>query len=697
MQRTIASITRRRWLSAVLMCSLAVAVVVSLVLTGTTPLGSPTAEGGARVVVAVDPDADPADVTQTAEILAERVVTAFGEGSGSVDVADRTIVLTGPADGGATLESLARAGTVRFRPTLEAESSPPGLVCNRRDDSDASAEVVLAQCNPGNGMLTAALRLGPTDVTEGQISGITSETGADGVTNMVVRFNSGSGGVDRYNALAQHCIDRDDICPTGAMAMSLDGVVLAAPSIERADVGPGGVNISWIFQDGELQGVTSSLATEPLPALVQVSAPSPVSPSGGSDAAMLLWLGVLLAASALLAVVRHRASGLSVLAGAVFAASTGWVALAVMSASDVIVLGPLVAAASTAVVLAVTAATWWALERRRRGVPGGPVAAGSLTVATTAAAVGTVIGIGGALWLPATINAVAVVVWVAALVLSGSVLVARSLLEALPARVAVRERQTAGRLLMAAVAFVCLALPLGAGVVTATARSSVEVTTFALATDGDAKAQAPDAAALDAARQTLSDVPGSSLAQVRQDVVVTSARTLDGDVVAQLASQLGASQDEASNSTASLVDVPVQVSSTLLWVVAAVVITAIALWFAFGPVGVVLTAAVSIVVAGVVALAIAAGAIVDVVMGAGAVTWAVLISLGAGAVHATSRHGRLVPRAGSSNAATDADPPAEGDDRPTESAVGTASVSPSPRRALTRRERDARGDTGAVV
>ena len=46
-------------------------------------------------------------------------------------------------------------------------------------------------------------------------------------------LKQGATGIDLFNATAAHCFAQDQTCPTGQLAIVVDGVVISAPTIQE--------------------------------------------------------------------------------------------------------------------------------------------------------------------------------------------------------------------------------------------------------------------------------------------------------------------------------------------------------------------------------------------------------------------------------------------------------------------------------
>ena len=49
-------------------------------------------------------------------------------------------------------------------------------------------------------------------------------------------LTQGAAGIDAFNAVAAHCYAKDSTCPTGQLAIVVDGIVISAPTIQTPSV-----------------------------------------------------------------------------------------------------------------------------------------------------------------------------------------------------------------------------------------------------------------------------------------------------------------------------------------------------------------------------------------------------------------------------------------------------------------------------
>jgi preprotein translocase subunit SecD len=115
---------------------------------------------------------------------------------------------------------------------------------------------------------------------------------------VVVGLLNGSAGEDIWNALATRCFNRDETCPTGQIAIALDGVVISAPVVQQAVFTGGTVQITGNFTEQEARDLAKILEFGAVPVKFGVATVQTVSPTLGKDslrAALIAGLlGVLL-------------------------------------------------------------------------------------------------------------------------------------------------------------------------------------------------------------------------------------------------------------------------------------------------------------------------------------------------------------------------------------------------------------------
>ncbi len=153
--------------------------------------------------------------------------------------------------------------------------------------------------------------------------------GAWGVT---VDLRSGSKGSDIWNALAAQCYDKQQTCPTGQLAIELDGVLQSAPTV-NARVFNNGVEITGSFSEAEARNLARVLNSGSLPVELKVESVQNVSPTLGKDSLRAAWISGLVGVALVLLFMAlyYRTLGLIVAAGITVSGSLLWSIIALLS------------------------------------------------------------------------------------------------------------------------------------------------------------------------------------------------------------------------------------------------------------------------------------------------------------------------------------------------------------------------------
>ena len=153
--------------------------------------------------------------------------------------------------------------------------------------------------------------------------------GAWGVT---VDLRSGSKGSDIWNALAAQCYDKQQTCPTGQLAIELDGVLQSAPTV-NARVFNHGVEITGSFSEAEARNLARVLNSGSLPVELKVESVQNVSPTLGKDSLRAAWISGLVGVGLVLLFMAlyYRTLGLIVAAGITVSGSLLWSIIALLS------------------------------------------------------------------------------------------------------------------------------------------------------------------------------------------------------------------------------------------------------------------------------------------------------------------------------------------------------------------------------
>ena len=157
-----------------------------------------------------------------------------------------------------------------------------------------------------------------------------------GEWTVVVSLRSGADGDIQWNKMAAACFNKTEQCPTGQLAMVLDGTVISAPSVNEPEFTGGSVQISGSFTADEARDLAKILEFGAVPVRFGVSQAQTVSATLGSDslrAAMISGVvGIVLVL--MLLVAYYRLMALFVVAGLMISTALLWSVISVLSRTN---------------------------------------------------------------------------------------------------------------------------------------------------------------------------------------------------------------------------------------------------------------------------------------------------------------------------------------------------------------------------
>lgn len=204
---------------------------------------------------------------------------------GATTVVDSTL----PASSGPGSSRHVAATTVPPATTSPAPTSPTTVVSTpsstpslaeimaSQDANDPNATVVLLG---KNGDVFSA---GPAGASGLVFSNDATAEVNNGSWSVVVGLLKGSAGEDIWNALSTRCFNKDATCPTGQIAIVLDGEVISAPVVQQAVFTGGNVQISGSFTEAEARDLAKILEFGAVPVKFAVATVQTVSPTLGKD------------------------------------------------------------------------------------------------------------------------------------------------------------------------------------------------------------------------------------------------------------------------------------------------------------------------------------------------------------------------------------------------------------------------------
>ena len=219
------------------------------------------------------------------------------------------------------LDAEAPTGSDVTSPTPPAEMGDP---------ADPTATVIVQNTDGSE-----IYQLGPSFATGEVFNNDATADIISGGWGVRVTLKNGAAGSDLWNIGAAQCYAKSTTCPTGRMAIVLDGVVQSAPSVNQPSFS-GGVDITGNFEESEAKDLARVLKSGALPVRLEVQAVQIVSPTLGDDslnAAVVSGLiGVLLVL--LFMLLYYRLLALIVVFGITLSGLVQWNVISLLSTTN---------------------------------------------------------------------------------------------------------------------------------------------------------------------------------------------------------------------------------------------------------------------------------------------------------------------------------------------------------------------------
>ncbi len=219
-------------------------------------------------------------VGQTAEMQFRPVLANI-----PVDPTTVSTTTTVPPSTDATTTGESTTTTVPATSTTEAlVGGLPVGICQTTlsaEQINKDGQAVLPQCRTGE--LVASYSVGPTALTGASLDTARATLGDNGWTVSPV-FKGGAEGIGAFNAVASTCFSKAATCPTGQLAIVLDGRVLSAPVIQQASFEADRIEISGSFSEREARDLATALKYGALPVEFEMQQAQIVSATLGRDA-----------------------------------------------------------------------------------------------------------------------------------------------------------------------------------------------------------------------------------------------------------------------------------------------------------------------------------------------------------------------------------------------------------------------------
>lgn len=236
------------------------------VATEETTSETATAEEPVTVTLRFTEEVSEEDRQTTVGVLDARLDDA-GLTDSKVEADEDGVTVEAPGADAGDADSIAglltEPGTLEFRPvfaTVPPEAAPS---CTADGPAPSSGGPLPQFDGPGDEP-TLCYDLGPAEATGAIIAD--AAAAQDAVAWQIgIQLRPGPDGVDIFNAVAASCFDRGPSCPSGQLAIVLDGVVLSAPTIQQPTFDDRGISLTGQFTAAEADQLAIVLRSGALP------------------------------------------------------------------------------------------------------------------------------------------------------------------------------------------------------------------------------------------------------------------------------------------------------------------------------------------------------------------------------------------------------------------------------------------------
>jgi preprotein translocase subunit SecD len=223
-------------------------------------------------------------VGQTAELRFRPVLNVLAPEGATTTTTTAKATTTTTAKDGSTTTTAAGATTTAAPGTTAASTTSTTvgstttttvLKSNTRDNDKADTTVILPDKNEKVRYL-----LGPTTVLGKAVSTAAAEFDQ---VQWTVHLEMTSAGINGFNAIAAECFNKQQTCPTGQLAITLDAQVVSAPTIQTPTFQRDRIQISGSFKEKEAKDLALVLRYGSLPVQLKRQDAQTVSASLGKD------------------------------------------------------------------------------------------------------------------------------------------------------------------------------------------------------------------------------------------------------------------------------------------------------------------------------------------------------------------------------------------------------------------------------
>jgi preprotein translocase subunit SecD len=150
------------------------------------------------------------------------------------------------------------------------------------DQLNPTGDALLPQCKDKR--LVATYKVGPVGLTGSALDTARANLGQSGQWVVAPVFKDNADGIGKFNGAAGQCYAKSATCPSGQLAIVLDGQVLSAPSINAASFKADQIEISGSFDERSAKDLATALKYGALPVEFEKQQAQIVSATLGRDA-----------------------------------------------------------------------------------------------------------------------------------------------------------------------------------------------------------------------------------------------------------------------------------------------------------------------------------------------------------------------------------------------------------------------------
>jgi preprotein translocase subunit SecD len=191
-------------------------------------------------------------------------------------VAEPTAIDTNAADPTASGDPLA------VDPATGGLTDAACAVTLSSDQLNPTGDALLPQCKDKR--LVATYKVGPVGLTGSALDTARANLGQSGQWVVAPVFKDNAEGIGKFNGAAGQCYAKSATCPSGQLAIVLDGQVLSAPSINAASFKADQIEISGSFDERSAKDLATALKYGALPVEFEKQQAQIVSATLGRDA-----------------------------------------------------------------------------------------------------------------------------------------------------------------------------------------------------------------------------------------------------------------------------------------------------------------------------------------------------------------------------------------------------------------------------